>query len=159
METLKITNPEYVGLLAEPIQKFVEKVKVPGIRYETLFTYFVESIRNGMIQKQVHGSELEEFWVVMDDKQPIAFGHWFKRGIPYTATIEVDYVFSWGNKKEAFRLLLKEMDGFAKRHRSPQIVGNAINTIVFNHLVKVGKETGYDVVNTQSINFAARKRK
>jgi len=157
METIKITNPEYLGLLAEPIQKFVEKVKIPGIRYETLFTYFVESIRNGMVQKQIQGVELEEFWVVMDEEKPIAFGHWFKRTVPYTATVEVDYVCAWGNKAGATAMLVDRATEFAAKHRSPQIVGNAVNTIVFNHLVSVSKKKGYKVINTESINWAARK--
>ena len=159
MKALKITNPEYLGLLAESIQKFVEKVQIPGIRYETLYTYFVESIRNGFVQKQMHGSELEEFWVVMDDdEKPSAWGHWFKRGVPYNATVECDYVFSWGDKRQALRCLIDELEQFAARHRSPLIIGTSVNTIVFNHLVKVGKMKGYEVLNINSINFIARKR-
>jgi hypothetical protein len=160
MKAIQITNPEYVGLLAEPLQKFAAKVNVPGVRYETLFTYFVESIRNGMIQKQLNGAELQEFWVVLDDEQqPVAFAHWFKRTVPFVATVELDYMFSWGAKGVATGLLADELIKFASRHRSPQIIGTAINAIVFNHLVKVAKQRGYEVINSQSIHFSVRKEK
>ena len=95
---------------------------------------------------------------MIDDNKPIAFAHWFKRGVPFVAAVEFDFIYSWDSKRQAFGLLIDEILKFAARCRSLQIVGTAINSIVFNHIVKVGKQKGLEILNSKSINFTARKR-
>ena len=157
LKAIKITDPTWIGAIGPEIQKFCERVNIEGLDYRALYSYFVESIGRGYIQKMTYGAEAEEFHVVFEEKKPIAFAHWYKRSIPFVGVVSCDYIYSWGFNKQAVKMLLDELVQFSLKHRSPIIQCDFINTRVFNHFKKLGNKLGYTIKETGLINTVSMK--
>lgn len=149
MKATQIKNPVWLGQIAPRIEKFVRKLGVESMTYETLYAYLSNSIQ--------YGGGGSEFWVVFNNATPIAAMHFFVRGLPYRGVVCCDFVYSWTNHKGAFQLLADEYMEFGKKMRCPYYEGYAIDERVFRIVNKAFKDRGYDLNNTGMINFLGRK--
>jgi hypothetical protein len=152
MKALKITNPLWLGQIGPKIDSFVKKINVAGITYESLYSYFAQSIQ--------HGGEMSEFWCVFDEeqRQPVAFAHWLVRGLPHIGKVYCDFVYSWTKQREPASLLIDKFIDFGKKHRSPIYEGDAINEITFRLFRKTAHDKGYGLEKSGHVNFVGRKR-
>jgi hypothetical protein len=71
MKATKITNPLWLGSIAPVIQKVTEKINIPTMTYETLYSFFVQTVQ--------YGGDTVEFWVVQDGNETVAFALWSVR--------------------------------------------------------------------------------
>ena len=148
-KTMKITNPLWVGHIGPNIADFCNKVKVPGLLYETLYSYFCQSV-------QVGGNN-SELWVGFEDEQPKAFAHWFIMGLPYSGKVNLDYIYSWTKNKDISRSLVKEFINFSVKSRALILSGTFVKEKLFDYFQKIAKEEGYDMTKTGYCNFNCTK--
>jgi hypothetical protein len=145
----KITNPNWMGILAPQIKTFCDKAGVPTITYETLYTYFLRTVQQG--------GEFAEFWVVFKNEEPIAFAHWFVSDLPHRGLVYCDYLHSWNRMREPAQMLLDEFINFGKKKHSPIYKGTAINQAVFRVFRKAAAKRGYQLEVTPLVDFIGRK--
>jgi hypothetical protein len=144
----KITNPNWLGMLAPQIKIFCEKLNLSTITYETLYTYFLRTIQ--------HGGENIEFWVVLKDEEPIAFAHWFVNGLPHRGAVSCDYIYSWNRMREPIEMLIEKFIKFGIENHAPIYTGTAINEAVFRVFRKAGAKRGLKLEKTLLIDFMGR---
>lgn len=145
---VKISNPNWLGILAPQIKVFCEKIDLPTITYETLYTYFLRTIQ--------HGGKAIEFWVVLRDNEPVAFGHWFVAGLPHRGVVSCDYIHSWNRMREPIQLLLDKFIEFGKTNHAPIYTGTATNETVFRVFRKAALKIGYKLEKTKLVDFMGR---
>jgi len=150
LKIVKITNPNWLGVIGPQIKAFAEKINLPTLTYETLYTYFVNSIQ--------FGGENSEFWVVMKDEEVLAFAHWFVCGLPHRGVVFCDFVHSWNRMREPVQMLLDEFIEFGKKKRCPYYKGTAVNEPVFRVFRKAASKRGYELNKTELIDFIGRKK-
>jgi len=150
MEALRITNPNWLGVLGPQIKTFEEKISLPTITYETLFTYFSRTIQ--------FGGDSTEFWVVMDGDENLAFAHWFVCGLPHRGVVFCDFIYSWNRMREPVEMLLDGFIEFGKKHRAPIYKGTALNESVFRVFRKAASKRGIELNKTKLIDFIGRKK-
>lgn len=149
MKILKINNPHWLHAIAPQIDEFVKIVNVPGIYGQTLATYFLNTIQ--------HGRNLAEFWVAFKDDTPIAFAHWFVKGLPHVGKVELDFIYSWEKEPEAADLLIDEFKRFGDRHHAPLYEGEAIDEQRFRIFQRHTKKRGLELIKQSQITFIGRK--
>ena len=147
---IKITQPEWLGYLAPQIKSFVDKAPTPTITYETLYTYFTRTVQ--------YGGSVAEFHVVLKDKEPLAFAHWFVCDLPHRGVVFCDYVYSWNTLRQPVQMLLDKFIEFGKEKRAPIYKGTAINDRVFRVFRKAASKRGYELDVTPLIDFIGRKK-
>ncbi|MHC4292660.1 MAG: hypothetical protein ACYSTX_00065 [Planctomycetota bacterium] len=148
-EIIKITNPNWLGVIGPQIQSFTKKINLPNITYETLFTYFINTIQ--------YGGDAAEFHVTMEGKSPVAFAHWFVCGLPHRGAVYMDWIYSWTKKQRAVSLLVDEFVEFGKKQHAPIYKGQAISLSVYRLFRKLSSEKGYKLDKTSLIDFIGRK--
>lgn len=153
LKKIKITNAFWLGKVAPFIAEFLKKVEMIGVTYEGLYTYFANTVQNGDMAKQQGVRDRGEFWVVMDDTTPIAFAHWFVKGLPFFGTVHCDFIYSWQRKKDPANLLLDEYQKFGEDHRAQFWEADATNRAVFEVLKRACGKRGMEVQETGQINF------
>ena len=151
MKTLKITNPVWLGVLGEKIAEYVKKLKYPTFTYESMYTYFAQTIQTG--------GDHNEFWIVQDDEgTPIAFANWFILGIPSLGTVYFNHLYSWtGNKKAVGMLIDQFVDDFAPRCRATIYQFDLVNKKVADAIAGYCEERGITMNRQKSIKFLAWK--
>ena len=145
----KITNPLYLGNIAPNILKFVEKVQPAGVTYETLYSYFANSIQ--------FGGDRSEFWVAFDDDKPVAFAHWLVMGLPHVGKVCCDYMMSWNRRREPVEHLLDKFLEFGVNNRSPLYEGYLANESIFRVFRKAMHKKGVKAEKTEVLNCIGRK--
>lgn len=151
-KAIKVTNPLYLGQIAGVTQEFSKRINVPSITYETLYTYFCNSVQ--------YGGELAEFWVILNDKdEPTAFAHWAVRGLPHRGVVYCDFIYSWNRMSEPISLLLDKFIDFGIKHNCPLYEGTAINETVFRVFRKAASARDYELIKNEFVDFMGRKRK
>jgi hypothetical protein len=153
LKIVKITNPFYLGKTGPFVAEFLKKVPVAGVTYETLYTHFANTVQHGQIALQQGVRDKAEFWVVLDEGKPIAFAHWFVKGVPYIGTVMCDFVYSWQRKKEPAGMLFDEFKRFGLDHRAQIWESCATNNSVFQVLKNAALERGMDVHETNWNHF------
>lgn len=150
MKAIKITNTLWLNTIADKIDEFTRKTKVPGIFPQTLATYFHNTIQ--------FGGDKAEFWVVFDDeKNPVAFSHWFVRGLPHISKTYIDFIYSWIDDREAVMLLVEQLENFTLRNRATIIEGDTINKKLLNHFKTIALKFGWEAKESGIVNFTAKK--
>jgi len=151
MKAHKITNPLWLGQVANLITDFHKIIRIETIGYEQLFTYFANTVQ--------FGGNLAEFWVVFDDDtKPVAFAHWMIRGLPHRGCAYCDFVYSKSKDMNVADSLFIEFGEFATRNRCPYLEGDATNETTFRLFSKVAERHGYSINKTKQINFLSRKK-
>ena len=149
LKPVKITQTLWLNTIADKIDAFARKMKVPGIFPQTLATYFHNTIQ--------FGGDKAEFWVVFEDEQPVAFAHWFVRGLPHIGVVYTDFIHSWTTDRQAIIMLLKELDKFATHNRATLLEGDVLNQRLYSHFERVGATVGWSPNKTNIINFMAKR--
>jgi len=144
----KITNNHWLGLLAPTIKQFQEKINIPTITYETLYTYFANGIQ--------FGGDLSEFCVIHKDFKPYAFAHWMVRGLPHIGVAHCDFIYSWNRAREPIEMLIDGLHDFGKRNRCVYYEGDVINESIFRVFRKAAARRGFKLEKTGIINFLGR---
>lgn len=149
MKIQKITNPHYLGLLAPKIERYAKKINIPGITYETLYTYFCNIAQMG-------GNQSEVVMAMDDNGKTVAFACWYVMPLPYTGTVHFDHIYSWDKTGEAVDLLTKEYVNFAKKNNCVYMGATLINTKIAERMKKLGKENGLNIEGAKSVNLIGR---
>lgn len=144
----KITNPLYLGNIAPNILAFFEKVKPVGMTYETLYSYFANSIQ--------FGGDRSEFWVAFSEDSPVAFAHWMVMPLPHTGKVCCDFMMSWNRKREPVEHLLDKFLEFGVNNRAPLYEGYLSNEAIFRVFRKAMHKKGVKVEKTEIINCIGR---
>jgi hypothetical protein len=147
IKVIKITDPRWVGYLAEPIKQYVDKTAIPTIRYETLYTYFVNVVQMG--------GKTNELWIAYfdGDYTPIAFANWYVVSLPHLGAAEIGHLYSWNRAKVPVSLLVDQFLLFAQENRCPTYTGDIVNEQVFKVLAKTAASKGVELKKTEKINF------
>jgi hypothetical protein len=150
LSIVKITNPLWVGGLASVIQDFCGKIKVPSISYGTLYSYFCNTVQ--------FGGERAEFWVALNGKEPVAFAHWYAKGLPHSGIVSCDFIHSWNRMSEPISMLIDKYIEFGIKNNAPLYEGDAINEVIFRVFRKAAFKKGLNLTKTELVNFVGRKR-
>ncbi len=146
----KITNPNWLGVLGPQIKIFSDKINLPTITYETLYTYFLRTVQ--------HQGDVAQFWVVFKDDEAVAFAHWFVCDLPHRGVVFVDYIHSWNRMREPVVMLLDKFIEFGKQKHAPIYKGTALNETIFRVFRKAASKKGYMLHPTGLIDFLGRKK-
>jgi hypothetical protein len=149
LEIIKITNPNWLGVLGPQIKTFADKLNMPTITYETLYTYFLRTVQ--------HGGQSAEFWVVMKGTEALAFAHWFVCDLPHRGVVFADYVHSWNRMRQPVVMLLDKFIEFGKKKHAPIYKGTALNETIFRVFRRAASKRGYVLHRTELVDFMGRK--
>ncbi len=150
MKALKANNPLYIGQIAKRVQEYFKKINMPGMTYETLYSYFT-----GIIQ---HGREAAEFWMVFDDNnQPLGFAVFTVMPIPYIGMVHFDHIYVWAKEMGASGLLVDEFIKFSEKHNAPLGDITARNKATLRLFKKMVEKKGFTVIENERVNFVARR--
>ena len=147
IKILKLSDPTWVGYLADNIRDYCEKVKIPTIRYETLYTYLTQVVQ--------YGGKQSELWIAHngDDFKPIAFANWYVKPLPNVGASEIGYIYSWNRARVPVQLLLDQFLQFSYDNNCKVYIGNIINDAVWKVFDKAAEERGIKLTKTGNINF------
>jgi hypothetical protein len=147
---VKITNPLWVGALSKVLLDFCSKIKVPSISYETLYAYFCNTVQ--------FGGERAEFWVALNGKEPVAFAHWYAKGLPHSGIVSCDFIHSWNRMAEPISMLIDKYLEFGIKNNAPLYEGDAINETIFRVFRKAAFKKGLNLTKTELCNFVGRRK-
>ncbi|MHC4748398.1 MAG: hypothetical protein ACYTFW_00855 [Planctomycetota bacterium] len=150
LEIIKITNPNWLGVLGPQIKSFSEKVNIPTITYETLYTYFLRTIQYGQGQAEFH--------VINSGKDVVAFAHWFVCDLPHRGVVFMDWIYSWNRMREPVQALVDEFLEFGRKNHAPLYKGTALNETIYRVFRKAAYKRGYEIEKTGMIGFLGRKK-
>ena len=147
---VQVRNPHYLGEIAPFINNFVEKIQPYGITYQSLWTYFSQSVQLG--------GDRTEFWVVLNESdEPVAFAHWFVMALPHVGKVCCDYIYSWNRMSEPVSMLMDKFIEFGKRNNSPMYEGHAANDVLYRVWRKAAYKKKMGIKPTGIVNFVGRK--
>lgn len=145
----KITNPLYLGQIGPMIDKFNKKIEIPGITYESLYSYFAQNVQ--------FGGDRVEFWLVFEDETPVAFADWFVKPLPHIGKVCCDFLYSNNRMREPVELLVDEYEKFGLKHRAPIYEAYAITEELFRVHKLAATRKGYEITRMKTVNFLGRK--
>jgi hypothetical protein len=163
LKAVKITNPNWLPIIAPNINVFVDKIKVSGIQYGPLYTYFANTVQNAAKvrittdEMGIKWEDMSEFWVIFEEDDPVGMAHWLVRSIPYVGTVLCDFVYSWNKNPEVFQVLVDEFEKFGIRHRCNIYELFAVNDAVVRLYGKAATKRGYEMVITPFKQLVFRK--
>jgi len=151
MKAVKITNPIWLGEVAPKINDFIKHiVKMRGYTYETLYTYFANTVQ--------FGGDRGEFWVVLRDSKPIAFANWYVKPLPWVGAVHIDTIYKWSGGKDVVMLLTDEFLKFSQRHKAPVLTAGSYNKAVIQLLERACKKRGYSCTDTKCTTMIMEKQ-
>lgn len=159
VKLVKVKNPLFVGEIAAQIRDFNDRIKIPTITYETLYSYFCNTVQ--------FGGDRAEFWIAyieviengLSKYQPLAFAHWYVKGLPHRGCVYCDFIYSWNRMREPVSKLIDEFLAFGTKNNSPYYEGEAINEAVFRVFRKSAFKKGLELEKTTLTNFIGRRKK
>lgn len=156
METLKITNPMFIGAMAPLIQDYFKRIAlnkgVKGMSYESLYSYFTQVVQFG-------GSKAE-LWVTFNDDdppKPVAFGLWRLPSLPMFGTVHWEHLFNSNGNKKSVIDLGQEFIKFGEKHNAPYYTFRAVNTKTGNYIKSISEKNGLVFEPTGMQSFVGRK--
>jgi hypothetical protein len=155
MRVQKITNPLYVGEVAELIMKYYHRVKdgcgmYNGITYESLYTYITRVVQMG--------GDRAEFWVAYDEDKPVGWATWRMMDLPNVGTVFCDCLYNDTRNQKAIKGLYDEFINFGKRHRCPLYQYGAVNEKVAEYFKNVLDKLGVDAKDSGAKIYIGRER-
>ena len=153
IKIVKIVNPAWVGYLAEPIKDFCDRLNIPTIRYETLYTYLVQVVQSGGTVNELWAAHYE------GDFKPIAFANWYVKGLPHVGAAEIGYIYSWNRARVPVGLLVDQFLKFAFDNRCAVYTGEVINEAIFKVVKRLCDERQIELKSTGLINFYGKRAK
>lgn len=150
LKAIKINNPIWMGYLSPQIKTFAEKINIPTITHETLYSYFTRTVQ--------HGGEVGEFWAVVNSSNEVyAFAHWFVCDLPHRGVVFCDFINSWNRMREPVQLLLDEFIAFGKKKNAPIYKGTAVNESIFRVFRAAASKRGYNLNRSTLVDFLGAK--
>ena len=151
IKLLQIKDPTWVGYLAGPISDYCDRVKIPSIRYETLYSYLVQTVQ--------FGGSVNELWIAHyeGDYKPIAFCNWYVKGLPHVGAAEIGHLYSWNRARVPVGLLIDQFLKFAHENRCTLYTGDLVNEAVWRVVQRAATERGLSITKTERINFYATR--
>jgi len=150
LKIAKITNPNWLGVLGPQIKVFADKINLPTMTYETLYTYFLRTIQ--------HQGDVAQFWVVMKGEEVLAFAHWYVCDLPHRGVVFCDFLHSWNRLREPVVMLFDKFFEFGVSKHAPIYKGTAVNETVFRVFRKAASKRGYVLHRTELVDFLGRKK-
>lgn len=158
IKLVKVKNPLFVGEIAEAIRNFNDRINIPTITYETLYSYFCNTVQ--------FGGDRAEFWVAytmsvengIETFVPLAFAHWYVKGLPHRGCVYCDFIYSWNRMRGPVSLLIDEFLKFGVKNNSPYYEGEAINETVYRVFRKSAYKKGLELEKTSLTNFIGRHK-
>jgi hypothetical protein len=150
LKIFKIDNPNWLGMLGPQIKVFADKINLPTLTYETLYTYFLRTVQ--------FGGGRAEFWVVSQGEEVVAFAHWYVCDLPHRGVVFMDFIHSWNRMRKPVMMLLDKYIEFGKKNHAPIYKGTAINETVFRVFRKAASKWGYELHRTELVDFLGRKK-
>ena len=137
----KVTSPEFVVKLVPHIEDYVKIVGGVGIYASAFTTYLMQTVAGG--------GDMAEFWIALEDDQPVGFVRFNVLALPYISDISVDVFYSWTEDSEVSTALVNAIVGFAKKHKAKRMHGYCYNEKLFNHFKKLlSKHLEYNMEQT-----------
>ena len=149
MKAVRITNPLWLGQIGPRVAEYVKKVEIAGVSYETLYNYLAQSIQLG--------GDNSEFWVVYDNEEAVAFGHFVVKGMPYHGMVSCDNLYKWTKKNHPVDILTEKFIEFGKSRRSPIYEVICPNEKVFEMVERMGGKRGYAFTKQGGVGAIGRK--
>ena len=149
IKLIKVNQPLYIGELAPDIQRYYKRINIPGMTYESLYTYFVSVVQ--------YGKETSEFWIAQLDGETKAFATWNIVPIPYVGTVECTHIHSWARNRGVVKAFAEEYENFGKRNRCSFFKMTVVNPKVYTIFKDIAEEMGYEIIQDDCIRFIARK--
>jgi hypothetical protein len=149
---VKITNPLFVANLAPLVIEFLEKVEVKNMN---VHSFVAQLQRTAQI-----GGNVAELWAVIDETDgPIGFAHWHIMDIPSVGTVNFDYCFCKGNRKDIVKELFMEFLSFGEKNNSPWYVYNLFNhPKLVSHVKNLMMECGMEMSEQPFISYIGRRK-
>lgn len=154
LKSVKITNPLYIGQIAQHVQAYHKRTKPVGVTYETLYSYFANIVQ--------FGGNMSEFHVAFEADEnermtPYGFAMWAVMGPPNISKVHCGHLYSWGKSSAVARALVSEFFEFGKRHNALLYDATAINKNAYDLFKRICNRFGYEVLENERINFCVRK--
>lgn len=149
IRVLKITNPLYLGNLGPRIQNYVKKLDILGITYETMYSYFVDTIQRW--------GNIREFWVAYKNNEPAGFAHWFVLGPPHIGKTMMDEFHSWSKDIKIAEKLLDEWEAFGAKHNCPLYETSVINKTILRYAKMRAQKRNYKLIESERTHFVMRR--
>lgn len=149
IKLVKLTNPMWLGQIGPHIDDMVKRLADPSIQYETMFSYFQQSVTNG--------GKATEFYVAMVDGEPGAFAHWYLRSFPYVAHVYLDYIWNWSKSTEVTEQLVFQAFEFAKANRCAFISSDSFSRSYYRVFNRVLKRMGCSLEEREYTHITARR--
>lgn len=151
----KITNPNYVGVIAPLIMRFHKRVKessgmYDGIRYETLFSYLTKLVQMG--------GDRAEVWVAYNEENhPVGFSAWHVMDLPHIGKVFCPCLFNDTRNQTYIKELYEEFIQFGRRHRCPLYQYYAVNEKVGEYFRRILRKLGVNSKQTGGIEYIGRE--
>lgn len=142
MKLVKVTNPNWLTVIAPRINEYAKHLKKMDIQYENLYAYLAASIQSAQLQQLKY--DLSEFWVAMYEGKPKAFAHWVKRPLPHIGKVYMDGIYSWSKSSNAVSMLIDQFIEYGKQHRATIYDAYCLNEKLFRLFKKYANEKGFD---------------
>ena len=156
----KITNPNYLGVIAPLVIRFHKRVKestglYEGVRYETLFAYLTKLVQMGRGVPE----DVAEVWVAYnEDNTPIGFAAWHVMDLPHIGKVSCPCLFNDTRNQQAIRELYAEFIQFGRRHRATLYQYHAVNEKVGEYFKGILDKLGVEVRDTGAREYIGREK-
>jgi len=156
----KITNPNYLGIIAPLVMRFHKRVKdssgmYDGIRYETFFSYLTRLVQIGRGVPE----DRAEVWVAYDeDNMPVGFAAWNVMDLPHIGTVFCSCMFNDTRNQNAIKELYSEFIQFGRKHRASLYQYHAVNEKVGDYFKGILDKLGVEVTETGAREYVGREK-
>lgn len=156
----KITNPNYLGVIAPLIMRFHKRVKESsgnygGIAYESIYSKLSMMVQFGNV---VNGEDRSEVWVAYDNEnRPVGFAAWHVMDLPHIGSVFCPCMFNDVRNQKAIKELYEEFKQFGRRHRATIYRFWAANDKVGSWFKNIGKNIGIEFEDTGAREFIGRE--
>ena len=156
MKLVKITNPNWLTVIAPRINEYAKLLKQVDIQYENLYAYLAQSIQSAQLQQLEY--DVSEFWVIMYENKPKAFAHWLRRPLPHIGKVYMDGIYNWSKSSKVVGMLIDQFIEFGKQHRATIYQADVLNEKLFRLFDKYANERGIDWQNSGLIHCIGKKK-
>lgn len=138
MNLTKITSAMYIANFAPMVQKFVERVGLPNISYESM-VYLLQN-------RAQHGGDLFEVWLAYNETENLGWASWRVCDAPLVATVYLDYIYTKGNRKDVTKAFAEEFTKFAKKNNAVWFTMDVVKSgKLLEHFKGIAKEMGFEI--------------
>lgn len=155
MKVQKITNPLYVGEIAELIMKFYKRASetaglYQGMTYESIYTYLARVVQMG--------SDKAELWVSYDEDKPVGFASWRVMDLPHIGKVYCECMYNDTRNQKSVIGLYEQFVEFGRKHRAPIYQFDAIHEKIGERASHVFSKLGVNFIDSGAKNYIGREK-